>query len=794
MSIGTVKMIIRKSILSGEINAPPSKSYTHRAIICASLANGTSTIENPLISDDTKATITACEALGAEILEKNYERLVIRGTGGRIKAKNAVIDCGESGSTLRFMIPLAALAGSEIVFKGKRSLAERPTNDLLDALTPLGVRSEYSSWDKTLPVRISGPGKMSGGKIRIRGDVSSQFITGLLFALPLAESDSEITITTDPESKEYINITLDMLEKFGISIDRSIDLTKYKIKGTQRYNAQNYSVEGDYSSASFMLVGGAIASAAGGITVNNLNPDSRQGDKRIIDILKSMGAGIEIKEDSVAIVKSDLRGTTFDAKDMPDLVPILAVAAMQASSKTIIKNVDRLKIKESDRLAGVLGIARALSGTIESKDNSIAISGKDQLRGAEVETLGDHRLVMAASIAGLVAKGETIVCDPIAIKKSYPDFFDDLRKLGGDTMAMSSAMGNTLKVTLIGESHGMRIGTIIEGVPKGIELDSDFIQSELEKRRSISSLTTPRKETDIVKIMSGLDDGKTNGAAIRLEIENKDVKSEIYEKMKDLPRPGHADYTAREKYASVFDYRGGGFLSGRMTACYVAAGAVAKKVIGLYGVKVLADTIQIGDVRVDRELSDEEIEKNTYSNLVRCADLEKAKEMELAVEKARREGDSLGGIVECRILKMPIGVGEPVFYSIESVISQAMFTIPAVKGVEFGSGFKAASMKGSEHNDPMKIENGRAVTLTNNAGGMQGGLSNGMPITFRIAIKPTSSIPREQDTIDVRKMKNAKIKVLGRHDPCIAIRAPPIVEAMASISIADLLLSGGFMA
>lgn len=282
-----------------------------------------------------------------------------------------------------------------------------------------------------------------------------------------------------------------------------------------------------------------------------------------------------------------------------------------------------------------------------------------------------------------------------------------------------------------------------------------------------------------MRIVSGIQDDRTTGEMIRLEIDNRDIDSDAYEKMRDTPRPGHADYTAGEKYASVWDYRGGGFLSGRMTACFVAAGAIAKKMLEGSGIKVLAHTIQVGNVKVQRELSDEEVEKNRFSNIVRCADPEKAKEMEKAVEKAKSEGDSVGGMVECRILNVPVGVGEPLFSSVESEISQVMFSIPAVKGVEFGSGFSAAGMKGSEHNDSLGIENGRIITKTNNAGGILGGISNGMPITFRVAVKPTSSIAREQDTVDVSKMKDAKITVLGRHDPCIAIRVPPVAEAMA---------------
>lgn len=784
-----IKMIVRKRELKGEITAPPSKSFTHRAIICASLANGISAILNPLLSEDIFATINACKALGAEVLECNEERIVIKGNAGKIIAKENSIDFNESGSTMRFMIPLAALADKEIVFTGKEGLRKRPIADLLNALGQIGVKSVFVNADEKLPVRFFGDGKISGGKIVIRGDVSSQFVSGLLFALPLAESDSEIELTTELESKDYVLMTLAVLKKFGINVERSADLKKYGIVGKQKYAACDYAIEGDFSSAAFFLAGGALN---GNIVVKNLKADSKQGDKQIIEILKAMNAKIEIKENEVKIQKSDLKAIEVDAKNIPDLVPIVCVLAAQANGATTIRNVERLKLKESNRLLGTESLIKKLGGKIRIGENVIEVSGKTNLIGNEVETLNDHRFVMSACIAGTIAEGETIVGNPIAVKKSYPSFFDDFRKLGADAMTLSNSFGNNLKMRIIGESHGKRIGVTLEGVPKGIEITQEFIQDELEKRKSTSSLSTPRKEEDKVKIASGIVDGKTNGEIIRMEIENIDAKSEHYEKIKYLPRPGHADYTARTKYASVFDHRGGGFLSGRMTACFVMAGAVAKQILEKINAKVLAHVVQIDGIKVERELSNEEIEKNSYLNLVRCADLEKAIEMQKAIEKIKSEGDSLGGIIECRVLNLPIGIGEPVFYSIESVIAQAMFSIPAVKGIEFGAGFKAACMKGSEHNDSIKIENKKIVTATNNAGGILGGISNGMPVVFRVVVKPTPSIVKEQETINIRKMQPEKIRVNGRHDPCISIRAPIVVEAMTAFAIADLLLRGDF--
>jgi chorismate synthase len=786
-------MAIGASKIRGEISAPPSKSYTHRAIICASLADGKSTIHNPLLSEDTEATLEACKALGAVVLKKSREEIIIQGTNGILRNKKNTIDCKESGSTLRFILPLAAMSQGETILTGSEGLVRRPIVDLLDAVEKLGVKVEYMGKERSLPIKLSGMGKINGGKIKIRGDISSQFISGLLFALPLARGKSEIRITTEEESVDYIEMTIDALAEFSVTVEKSREFNGYIIEGGQTYVPKEYRIEGDFSSAAFMLVAGALSAEEGAVTVNNLRADSKQGDRKIVDILKDMGADIEVSDTSVMIKKSPLKGTIFDAKNVPDLVPIIAIASTQASSPTIMRNVNRLRMKESDRLSGLLKLIGAFGCEANEKDGSLTIRGGQQLFGGEAPLVNDHRIVMAASVAGLIAKGETRIGYPLAIKKSYPDFFDDLRSLGGDIMTVSNVYGNFLELRLLGESHGKRIGSILKGVPSGVKIQREFIQSELEKRRSINQLTTTRREEDAVEIVSGIESDETTGETIRLEIRNRDVKSEAYERTKSLIRPGHADYTAREKYASVFDYRGGGFLSGRMTACLVAAGAIAKKVLETQGIKVLAHTISIGDVKVTKVLSDEDVERNRFSNFVRCADLEKAKEMERAIEEVKREGDSLGGIIECRIIGLPLGVGEPIFHSIESDVSHSIFAIPAVKGIEFGSGFKGSDRKGSENNDPFAVKEGKVVTLTNNSGGILGGISNGMPVVFRVAIKPTSSIAKEQQTIDYEKLEGASLSIKGRHDPCIAVRAPPVVEAMTALTITDLMMAGGFI-
>jgi len=273
---------------------------------------------------------------------------------------------------------------------------------------------------------------------------------------------------------------------------------------------------------------------------------------------------------------------------------------------------------------------------------------------------------------------------------------------------------------------------------------------------------------------------------------NKDVNSSEYERVRFLPRPGHADYTAFVKYGGFNDFRGGGRFSGRITATFVMAGAIAKKLLNLIGIEVLAHTIEIGGVKAKpKEL--EEIKRNIGKNPLKCADLKAAEEMVRAIEKAKEEGDSIGGIVEGIALNIPVGLGEPVFDTLDGELAKALFAIPAVKGVEFGSGFSAAGKRGSENNDPFIIRNDKIVTLTNNAGGILGGISNGMPIVVRVVVKPTSSIAKSQKTVNMKSMESASLAVKGRHDICIVPRAVPVVESMMAVTLCDFVMRVGLI-
>ena len=350
---------------------------------------------------------------------------------------------------------------------------------------------------------------------------------------------------------------------------------------------------------------------------------------------------------------------------------------------------------------------------------------------------------------------------------------------------MGNSFGKLFRITSFGESHGSCVGAVIDGCPAGLSITEEDVQREVNKRKvGVSAAATGRAEEDKVEILSGIFNGVTTGAPICLLIWNKDVDSSEYEKTRFLPRPGHADYTAFVKYGGFNDFRGGGRFSGRVTATLVMAGAIAKKLLNQLGIEVLAHTIEIGGIKAkSREFN--EIRENVEKNPNKCADLEAAEEMAGVINRAREKGDSVGGIVEGVALNVPVGLGEPAFSTLEGELAQALFAIPAVKGVEFGSGFSAAGEMGSENNDTFIIRNGEVVTATNNAGGVLGGISNGMPIVVRVAIKPTSSIAKTQQTVNISTMESAGLEVKGRHDICIVPRAVAVVESMMAVALCD---------
>lgn len=347
-------------------------------------------------------------------------------------------------------------------------------------------------------------------------------------------------------------------------------------------------------------------------------------------------------------------------------------------------------------------------------------------------------------------------------------------------------LGEQFVLISFGESHGKSIGAVIDGCPAGLHLEKSDIQKELDLRRPGSStISTPRNEADKVNIISGTYNGYTTGAPICLITDNVDVNSKPYEAIKNSPRPGHADLTAKMKYGNFNDYRGSGRFSARRTISYVMGGAIAKKILfQTLKTRIAAYTVEIGNIN-SKSISFEDAEKHRFDNEVRCPDFEAAEKMKTKILSVKKAGDSVGGIIECVVQNSPIGLGSPCFSALDSDIAKAMLSIPAAKGIEFGSGFTGAKKLGSENNDQYTTINKKIVPKTNNSGGIIGGISNGMPITIKVAFKPVASISKPQFTINMKSMKEEKIIVPGRHDPCVVPRAIPIVESLMALVLTD---------
>lgn len=350
---------------------------------------------------------------------------------------------------------------------------------------------------------------------------------------------------------------------------------------------------------------------------------------------------------------------------------------------------------------------------------------------------------------------------------------------------MSSSYGENLRVHIFGESHGPAVGVTMEGVPAGEAVDLEELQRFLNRRApGRNAWSTPRKEADVPEFLSGLRDGKTCGTPLTAILKSANTRSGDYDALRDVPRPGHADYTAWVKYGESRDGRGGGHFSGRLTAPLCVAGGICLQLLAREGVTILSRVAAIGGIRDEGELTASTAEKPfpTVSDLAGEA-------MRAAIEAARAEGDSLGGIVECAVLGLPAGLGDPMFDGMENRVAAAVFGVPAVKGIEFGAGFAAAGLRGSENNDDFSVENGRIITKSNHCGGILGGITNGMPLTFRAAVKPTPSIARPQQSVDLNTGETVPLTVTGRHDPCIVPRAVPCLEAAAAIAVYDALLA-----
>lgn len=413
---------ITPSPLKGDINIPPSKSLAHRAVICAGLSEGISNIDNIIFSDDIKATTMGMESFGMEVSRKD-DSISIKGKPELNIIKN-IINCNESGSTLRFLIPIALLTGREISFEGRGKLVSRPLDVYYEMFKNQGI--EYKNDNGHLPLMVKGV--LKPGAFYVKGNISSQFITGLMFALPLLNGDSKIIVTTELESKGYVDLTIDCISKFGVKIENK-NYKEFHIKANQKYISRDYRVEGDFSQAAFWIVAGILGA---NIKCKNLNLKSLQGDKAIINIVKEMEANIRISEDFVEACESQTKGIVIDASECPDLVPILSVLGALSEGTTKIINAERVRIKECDRLKAMKTELTKVGADIEETEDGLIIRGKSTLKGGIVDSWNDHRIAMAMAVASIKCEEPIIITNSSAVRKSYPEFWEDFKMLGGN--------------------------------------------------------------------------------------------------------------------------------------------------------------------------------------------------------------------------------------------------------------------------------------------------------------------------------------------------------------------------
>ncbi len=413
------------SALSGKISAISSKSDAHRLLICAALSQKETKIYCNVMSKDIAATLNCLKAMGTDISVKGNE-ITVKPNSFKNQAE---LDCGESGSTLRFLMPVVSALGIDTILSGRGRLPERPISPLKEEMEKKGV--EFLT-GKDFPLHLKG--QLQAGDYEIAGNVSSQFITGLLFALPMLSGDSKIKLIPPVQSRSYLNITLKALRKFGIEIAEEENI--YIIKGNQKYiSPREITVDGDWSNSAFFLCAGALSE--NGITVSDLDVNSPQGDKAILNVLSDMGARVQIDGTEITVRKNKLNGVTADAADIPDLVPIISVVATACKGETRIINAQRLRIKESDRIKSVCEMITSVGGKAEETDDGIIIHGGEMLKGGTVNGYNDHRIVMAASILSSLCENGVEITDYKAVEKSYPHFFEDFNKMGGSAYVLN---------------------------------------------------------------------------------------------------------------------------------------------------------------------------------------------------------------------------------------------------------------------------------------------------------------------------------------------------------------------
>ncbi|MEJ5292162.1 MAG: 3-phosphoshikimate 1-carboxyvinyltransferase [Candidatus Methanosuratincola sp.] len=418
--------VVRGGEIDGTVKAPPSKSFTQRAVACALIAEGESEIVEPSTSDDGKVAAKIAKSMGAKVTMG--ERAWLVDPPSRPEAPDDVVDCGGSATSMRLFTAIAALADGATVLTGDRSLRRRPIGELLQAMIELGANCFSTRGNGRPPVVVEGGG-IGGGAVSIRGDITSQYISALILACTRADSETSIQVLKNLESADYVKMSLDVLREFGGTACSDFAAGRFLVPGRQTLKGCRYHVEGDYSSAAFIIAAGALAGRA---SVTGLNAETSQGDRRIMEIIERMGGRVTFDDGTATSFRKGLRGVEIDCSEVPDLVPVLGVLATQAEGITVLRRVGRLRIKESDRVEGVVSMVNRLGGHARAEGQDLLVKGPSELKGTEIDPKGDHRIAMAAAVAGLVAGGETVIRGAECVSKSYPSFFSDLKRLGAE--------------------------------------------------------------------------------------------------------------------------------------------------------------------------------------------------------------------------------------------------------------------------------------------------------------------------------------------------------------------------
>lgn len=730
--------------VKGTLTPPCSKSYAQRALAASLLCGETSVLRNLEFCDDTRSALRCIETLGARVKHVDASTLSIE---GGLHPRGKVLHVGESGLATRLFTPIASLCGMPVTIEGQGTLLRRPMHMMIDPLRRLGVRVRDN--DGYLPFEVRGP--IRGGEIDVDGSVSSQFITGLLLALPLSQHDTTLHVRS-AVSTPYLDMTVDTAARFGVEICHN-DYKEFYIEGGQRYRPAFFSIEGDWSAAAMLLVAGAVA---GEVTVKNVSMLSKQADTAICTALVRAGAAVINDEDSVTASHRPLRAFEFDATHCPDLFPALAALAAAAQGESVIRGTSRLEHKECNRADAIREeYAKAGIEVDTSQEDVMRIRG-GRIRQARVQSHGDHRMAMSMAVAGLLCDGEMTIEGAECVAKSYPGFFEDLEK--------SESERHEYFRTQFQARH---LGRVARPADRHLDRRGSRRYSALGGRFRSRPCTPPQR-------------GPRHHAAPRAghpadrigALQRHDDGGAAHHRIRQHRHP-FAGLRHRSPPLPAFARRPGGL-------------PPLQRVQRPAGRRPFLGTPDRGVRRRGRRRQED---APAGHRLRHAHHRDRRMHRPCALRRGAARGGGRPGFGR-RNHRMPrtgrpTGTGTTLLRFGRSLIAHLLFAVPAVKGVEFGSGFAGARMRGSQNNDPLLDVEG--TTATNNAGGINGGITNGNEIVVRAAVKPTPSIGREQNTYNLATDKVEPLTIRGRHDVCVALRGAVVAEAAVAIALANLI-------